>query len=353
MSREITDFGELRSALQASHEVARKRAWRSVYMFFREQLSRRAKTRDPRVVQEWLPYAVGSLERWPDRLRYLPREDLELLLSGKRLGEVMQLVRAVRITRGVVSNRSRIFETPGFTWVRHVTFGPGVFSPHSYEHMRSAEVFAQVTSLEIQRPSSTFARLATLLRAPFAPNLRHLGLIGCQLDEAKLKTLTRWRHHGRLESLDLSHNPMLGGAWGHLADAELPALRALDVSGSWTHRADLERLLGAPWIPALTEFRAARSFDALGHDLSFGNLSPAQINEIRASWLLGPGALAQLWKTTDQWRPPRYEKARVTEVIKRLERMMRQANRRDGIQELIDASGLDPELSERALEQEP
>ena len=348
MSREITDFGELRSALQSADEVSRKRAWRSVYMFFRGHLARRAKTRDPRVVEEWLPYAVQSLERWPDRLRYLPREDLESLLDGKNLGEVMQLVRAVRVTQPTLSKRSDMFSLPAFTWVRHVTFGPGVFDASSYAQMKDSEVFAGVTSLEIQHPSSNYVRLATLLRAPFAPNLRHLGLVHCRLDGAKLKTLSRWKHRGHLESLDLSHNPRISGEWGHLADAELDGLRALNVSGSWTDREDLEQLLDASWLPQLQEFHAKRAYDALGEDISFMNRSSLEIAEVRIRLARGPDAVSQLWTQ----RYAKWTKAEVKEVIKRLERMLRQINRREGIQELIEASALDPELTEHALEPE-
>ncbi len=347
MSQPITDFGELRSAVQSSDEVSRKRAWRQIYLFFEAELSRR--DRSDLVAQEWLPYALQCLERWPDRLRYLPKEALARVLDGEHLGELMALVKAVRIHQAEESFEVDLFDVRDFSWVRHVTFGPGVFGPDSHHALKDSEVFQRLTSIDIHRQARGKLRLATVLKAPFARNLTHLGLIDVRLDEARIKTLSRWHHLKNLTSLDLSKNPGLSGAWHHLAAAQVPSLRELDVSGSWLVAGDMGDLLDASWLSQLTALSAQRSYDALGDELSFAHLDRFEVTMVRRAMMEGPRAVAALSHHVG-YRGPRIRKKQVDEAIRRLERLLRKLDREEGIDEMLAASDLPGALAEGALE---
>ena len=140
----------------------------------------------------------------------------------------------------------------------------------------------------------------------------------------------------------------VSGAWYHMADAHLPNLRELNISGSWVTASDMRDVLDASWIGKLTNFSAHRSYEALGGGLSFAHLTVDQVERVRRAMMEGPRALAELHNEGGYWTE-RVNKAQIKEARRRLDRLLRKLDRDEGIAEMLESSELSATLAEHAL----
>lgn len=250
----MTTFGEIRSMLHSpSTDDARIEAWEELLKVLMQEY----RGRREEVSEEWLPYVMAVLDQqWPDEARVAPREWVNKIGRGLDPHPLMPLVRAIDVRRKPNPSFVNMCHGTGFEWVRHMTFGSQRLKLGSVQALAQAETFSGLTSLTLHSARLGLRKITTLAGAPFADNLVRLRLPFCELKDNSLQAIVKHMGLERLRTLDLRQAP----SWenlvythagvGALADAELPKLRDLDLSG-WTDASLPERALGASWVGQL------------------------------------------------------------------------------------------------------
>ena len=327
----MSGFGELRSLLQARDDDARRKAWPRLTELFDEALG----WGDPEVEHVWFPYAIDALERWPDRFRWAPKEWIHRLDAGEDLGLRMALVCALRLREYDQPLLRAACEGDAFEWVRHVDLFKCVGEPES-RLLRRRDLFPSMRSLVLT---------GALLSPPqwsgiaFPPELTELGLVACDIGEDEALVIFSEGDFASLESLDVSGNPRIGEGLLELARAELPCLKRLDLDGSWSTRTQLEALIGTPWWAGLERVRLGRSPMAVRDTLRLKGLSPWQTRDYVEA-LCHP----------DPWHVDRFchvhgiDTQRDRAYRRRLAKALEKQDRVDRVAELIEGSGLAPEV---------
>ncbi len=332
MSKANTDFGELRSLLQARDDDSRRRAWPRLTELFDEALG----WGDPEVEHVWFPYAIDALERWPDRFRWAPKAWLRRLDAGEDLGLRMALVCALRLRRYEQPLLHAACEGRACEWVRHVDLFECVGEPESRLLSRRG-LFPSMRSLVL---TGTPLSPEQWSRIAFPPELTSLGLVECDLGEDEARVIFSEGDFASLEALDVSKNPRAGEGLRGLARAELPCLKRLDLNGSWSTREQLEALTRAPWWPGLERIRLERSPMAVRDILRLKGLSPRYVPDyIEALCHIDPWQIDRFCHAhgIDTQRDRAYRRRLAKELMK--------LNRADRIAELLEGSGLAPEVA--------
>ncbi len=334
----MSDFGELRSLLQAFDDDARRRAWPRLLELFDGAFGERP----AEVAEVWMPYALQALERWPDRFRYAPTAWLERMADGEDLGLRMALIKALRLLTYDGELLTQVCGRRELEWVRHVELLSGCLQGDAVARaLEPRDLFPRLSSLEI---SGARVRAHLWPTAWFTPQLESLTLSDCALDEVSGLKIFGEADFARLRALDVSDNHALAGGIFALARAEVPCLKDLDVSRSWVDRAHLEGLCGASWWPGLGRVRLERSIDSVRYRSRLGGLDNRQkIGFVDAA--LG----SRLDMDRFLYRN-RLDTQRERAHLRTLGKAVAKLNREEKIERMLRGSGLDDEVLEGALE---
>lgn len=287
----MTTFGDVRSLLHTLQEDEEQQvqAWEQLLV----SLIRAHRELPGEFEEQWLPYVMGSLEAWPDEIRLAPRDWINLIINKKDPGPLMQLVRAVDVTRMTNPRLQKMCKQEGFEWVRSLSLGGHIVKSDTIKALAKARSLKNLDGLFCEHGKLGANKIIGLSKAPFMKKIRRLTLRACGLNANAVHKLLAKNTLEHLEHLDLSLNEEeMAQAFEALSAHDFPALKTLCL-GSYG-RVDYAPVLKAPWAARL-DWVDLRGWG--------GDYQRQQRQEALAQSALSSKAMARSLERLDRARP--------------------------------------------------
>jgi len=238
-------FGEVRSLMQhAPHPTVWERLCAMLERVELELLER-----------EILPYVLGHLERWDDRLRVAPARWVDELMKG-RLKSWMKIARVA-------------------------SFGGKWLGPNSVKPVGAMMAELDIRTLDLSGANITDDTLCALAKEPFLQSIRAFRLSRNRLGVRGLQAFVASPFLQNLERLDLGDNGIGRAHLEVLSQAQnMPRLEDVRLDRAEIDDAGIRHILDASWAPRLRTFTLKMS-ELMDRDVE-RLLTPAVMTSLRA-----------------------------------------------------------------------